>query len=224
MGERITSNVGLSWYYSCKAKDFNHMKLNHLFLAITLPTAPLAVAPPTGVPNFQKVDDHVYRGAQPTDEGFKSLAKLGIKTVVDLREPGNRSRIEEKVVRAAGMEYVTVPMYGMETPSNDKVVKVLALLEDTSTGPVFVHCKRGADRTGAVIACYRMEHDRWKNQQALSEAKSLGMSFFERAIQSYVREFKPRPLDASSAGTVAASTATPGPATTASSTSNIQLN
>jgi len=108
-------------------------------------------------------------------------------------------------------------MYGMETPSNEKVVKVLALLEDTSTGPVFVHCKRGADRTGAVIACYRMEHDRWKNDQALSEAKSLGMSFFERAIQRYVREFRPRTLDASSPRTIDASTATPAVVTTASS-------
>jgi len=178
------------------------------FVAIALPTAALAGAPPDGVPNFQKVDDHVYRGAQPTDQGFKNLATLGIKTVVDLREPGGRTRVEEKVVRAAGMDYVSIPMYGMETPSNDKVVKVLALLEDNSTGPVFVHCKRGADRTGAVIACYRMEHDRWKNDQALSEAKSLGMSFFERAIQRYVRGFKPRTLDAS--------TATPASATTAS--------
>jgi protein tyrosine/serine phosphatase len=205
------------------------MKLKRLFLgghvpaffiALGLPVAALAASQPDGVPNFQKVDDHVYRGAQPSEQGFKNLAKLGIKTVVDLRQPGDLSWNEEKIVRAAGMEYVTVPMHGMETPSNEKVVKVLALLEDTSTGPVFVHCKRGADRTGAVIACYRMEHDRWKNEQALSEAKSLGMSFFERAIQRYVREFKPRTLDASSPRTLDASTATPGPATTASSGSN----
>ena len=191
-----------------------------LLIAIALPMVALAVSQPDGVLNFQKVDDHVYRGAQPTEQGFKNLAKLGIKTVVDLRQPGDLSWNEEKIVRAAGMEYVTVPMNGMETPSNEKVVKVLALLEDASTGPVFVHCKRGADRTGAVIACYRMEHDRWKNDQALSEAKSLGMSFFERAIQRYVREFKPRTLDASSAGAMNASTATPGPATTASSGSS----
>ena len=204
------------------------MKYKHFFLGqraagllvvIALPMAALAATPPDGVPNFQKVDDHVYRGAQPTEQGFKNLAKLGIKTIVDLRESGH-SLVEEKMVRAAGLEYVTVPMNGMETPSNEKVVKVLALLEDASTGPVFVHCKRGADRTGAVIACYRMEHDRWKNDQALTEAKSLGMSFFERAIQRYVREFKPRTLDASSAGVMNASTATPGPTTTASSGSN----
>lgn len=178
------------------------------FVAIALPAVALAGSQPDGVPNFHKVDDHVYRGAQPSEQGFKSLSKLGIKTVVDLRESGDHSLVEEKSVRAAGMEYMTVPMNGLEAPSNDKVVKVLALLEDTSTGPVFVHCKRGKDRTGAVIACYRMEHDGWKNDQALGEAKSLGMSFFERAMQRYVREFRPRTLDAPTATRASAATDT----------------
>src|SRR5689334_4104538 len=93
-----------------------------LLITIALPLAALAGSQPDGVTNFQKVDDHVYRGAQPTEQGFKSLAKLGIKTIVDLRESGDRSLVEEKMVRAAGMEYVAVPMNGMETPSNDKVV------------------------------------------------------------------------------------------------------
>lgn len=38
------------------------------------------------LPNFQKVDDYVYRGAQPTNSGFKDLAGCGIRTVVDLRD------------------------------------------------------------------------------------------------------------------------------------------
>jgi protein tyrosine/serine phosphatase len=149
-----------------------------------------------GVGNFQKVDEHVYRGAQPTPEGFSNLSKLGIKLVVDLREPGDRSALESKIVTAAGMKYISVPMYGMETPSNDSVQKVLALLEDNSTGPVFVHCKRGADRTGGVIACYRIEHDGWKSEKALVEARSMGMSWFQKAIQSYVLKYQPRTLAA----------------------------
>ncbi len=149
-----------------------------------------------GVGNFQKVDDHVYRGAQPTREGFSNLNKLGIKVVVDLREPGDRSSLENKIVTAAGMKYVSVPMYGMATPSNESVQKVLALLEDNSAGPVFVHCKRGADRTGGVIACYRIEHDGWKNDKALVEARSMGMSWFQKQIQSYVLKYQPRTLSA----------------------------
>ena len=54
-----------------------------------------------------------------------------------------------------------------------------ALLNDNSAWPVFVHCRRGADRTGTAIACYRIEHDHWTNQQALAEAKTFGMSSME---------------------------------------------
>lgn len=152
-----------------------------------------------GVGNFQKVNDHVYRGAQPTREGFTNLSKLGVQTVIDLREPGDRSATERKWVTDAGMHYISVPMYGMATPSNESVLKVLALLEDSNSGPVFVHCKRGADRTGGVIACYRVEHDHWKNDQALTEARSRGMSWFQTAIQSYVRKYRPRDLTANAA-------------------------
>ncbi len=166
--------------------------LTTLFLTAALSSALFAATPVAGVGNFQKVDDHVYRGAQPTPEGFGNLSKLGIKLVVDLREPGDRSVFENKVVTAAGMKYISVPMYGMATPSNDSVRKVLALLEDNSAGPIFVHCKRGADRTGGVIACYRIEHDGWKNDKALLEARSLGMSWFQKAIQTYVRKYQPQ--------------------------------
>jgi len=148
-----------------------------------------------GIGNFHKVDDHVYRGAQPSSEGFHALAKLGIKIVVDLREPGERSQSEEKLVTGEGMQYVPVPMQGMHAPPDESVIRVLNLLEDTTTGPVFVHCMRGADRTGNVIACYRIEHDHWQNERALAEARSLGMSRFEKAIQHYVLKYQPRPLN-----------------------------
>ena len=54
-----------------------------------------------GIKNFDKVDAHVYRGAQPTDEGFQYLAKLGVKTIIDLRETDERSMAEEHVVTDA---------------------------------------------------------------------------------------------------------------------------
>jgi tyrosine-protein phosphatase SIW14 len=144
------------------------------------------------LPNFQKVNDHVYRGAQPTDDGFRELAQLGIKTVIDLRQIGEHSQADEqKVVSDLGMRYVSIPMAGMSTPKDDQVTAALALLSDTAGGPVFVHCKRGADRTGMVVAVYRISQDGWENKKALSEAKSYGMSVFERAIQHYVMDYKP---------------------------------
>jgi protein tyrosine phosphatase (PTP) superfamily phosphohydrolase (DUF442 family) len=149
-----------------------------------------------GIKNFVQVDRHVYRGAQPTDEGLKYLGKIGVETVIDSREADERSAAEEKVVTAAGMKYVNIPMTGLTPPTEAEISKILGILEDDKTGAVFVHCKRGADRTGAVIASYRIDHDRWDNDRALSEAMALGMSFFQFPRQGYIRAFQPRTIEA----------------------------
>ena len=150
------------------------------------------------LPNFQKVDDKVYRGAQPTDEGFKQIAAKGIKTVIDLREIGEHSQADEqKIVADLGMRYVSIPMHGLSEPKENLVAAVEKIFNDPDQGPVFVHCKRGADRTGMVVAIYRISHDAWDNKRALAEAKSYGMSMFERAIQHYVLDYRPTTLNAS---------------------------
>ena len=149
-----------------------------------------------GIHNFFQVDDHVYRGGQPSDEGLKYLAKIGVKTVLDLREDDSHASAEEQAVKALGMQFVNVPMTGLTPPTEAQIAKILEMLEDSSSGPVFVHCKRGADRTGAVIAAYRIDHDHWENSVALKEAMSHGMSFFQFPRQSYIRRFQPLSLEA----------------------------
>jgi tyrosine-protein phosphatase SIW14 len=151
---------------------------------------------PAGLHNFHQVDQQVYRGAQPTSEGFQSLANLGVKTIVDLRGGGGRSANERKVVEAAGMHYIAIPLSGHAAPTGQQVSKVLALLNDPAAGPVFVHCRRGADRTGTVIACYRISHDHWENAKALSEAAADGMSRLEVAMKHYVQNFTMSPAAA----------------------------
>jgi protein tyrosine phosphatase len=74
----------------------------------------------------------------------------------------------------------------MHSPTDEQIVSALKVMNDTSTGPVFVHCKRGADRTGTVIACYRISHDRWAVTKALDEASGYGMSWFQIAMRHYV--------------------------------------
>jgi protein tyrosine/serine phosphatase len=161
-------------------------------LAVLLFLAP-AFAQPAGVSNFHKVDDMVYRGAQPTSEGFGNLAEMGIKTVIDLREPGSRSRAEKIIVESYGMRYVSIPLKGWSAPSPKDIARVLELFADSSAGPFFVHCRRGADRTGTVIACYRIARQHWENRRALSEAKSFGMSWMELSMKRYVLAYNNSP-------------------------------
>jgi len=140
------------------------------------------------VHNFHKVNDTVFRGAQPSAAGFAMLKKMGIATVIDLRESSHADS-EAALVKAQGMQYINIPMKGMEAPSNAQIAKVLALINDAKTGPVFIHCKRGADRTGTVLACYRITHDHWDNAAALAEAKQRGMSVFQVAMHRYVKAY-----------------------------------
>src|ERR1700677_2913658 len=158
-----------------------------------LPAASIFDVP--GVPNFHQVDEHVYRGAQPNGQGFDGLAKIGIKTVIDLR--GERS--EEAEVEHAGMHYVRLPWSGYKAPADSQITAVLSLLNDNAAWPVFVHCKRGADRTGTAIACYRIEHDHWTNQQALAEARTFGMSSMEVAMQRFILGFVAPPAASNAA-------------------------
>jgi tyrosine-protein phosphatase SIW14 len=142
------------------------------------------------IPNFHQVNEHVYRGGQPAPETWPNLAKLGVKTVIDLRRDDEHSTVAEaRAVTAAGMNYINVPMNGVVAPTNEQIAKVIALLN--SNEPVFVHCKRGADRTGAVIACYRISHDHWQHEQALQEAKSLGMGWAQMGLKHYIMAFRP---------------------------------
>jgi protein tyrosine/serine phosphatase len=170
-----------------------HFRPAFFILAIGVGSLPVWAASPLapGVSNFYQVNERVYRGAQPTDEGWTTLAGFGIKTVVDLRRAEEHSTdAEKRAVEAAGMRYINIPMNGMAAPSDGQISKLLALLDSPSAGPIFVHCRRGADRTGTVIACYRIAHDGWENRQALQEAKSNGMSWMELSMKRYIMAFK----------------------------------
>jgi len=176
---------------------------NRIGIALLIFGVPVFAGSAPGIKNFDQVDAHVYRGGQPTGQGFQYLAKLGVKTIIDLRESGERSLAEEAAVTQAGMKYMNVPMTGLTPPTEAEITKILSILEDSATGPVFVHCRRGADRTGAVVGAYHIDHDRWENQRALSDAKAHSMSFFQFPRQNYIMNFRPRILDAKSKPDVA---------------------
>jgi hypothetical protein len=71
--------------------------------------------------------------------------------------------------------------------------RILATLADPQRAPIFVHSRRGADRSGVVIACYRIVHDGWTNAQPMQEAHEQGFSGLEVVMRRYVRHYKPQP-------------------------------
>lgn len=156
---------------------------------IALLAAILTSAP--GVPNFHKVNDSLYRGGQPSEKGFESLKNLGIKTVLDLRIPDHQSNWEKRRVESLGMRYIHLPLHGGETPTQRDIDRAFAILLDSAQWPVFVHCREGKDRTGMIVACYRISHDGWTNMRALAEAKSYAFREIKPAMEDYIKQYHP---------------------------------
>src|SRR5579883_1695601 len=141
-----------------------------------------------GILNFGKVSEHLYRGAQPDAAGIASLKKLGVKLIVNLRMPGETWKQKEAEATANGILYTNFPMSGIGSPKSEQVKQILALFE-SCTDPIFIHCQHGCDRTGTIVACYRIQHDHWANQLALNEAKTYGISRFEYFMRRFVMGF-----------------------------------
>ncbi|MDQ2710642.1 MAG: tyrosine-protein phosphatase [Acidobacteriota bacterium] len=152
---------------------------------------------PAHIRNFGEVNSTIFRGGEPSPTGLQELSGFGVRLVIDLREAGSATVREQTEVEHLGMHYVNVPLSPWSAPAPDEVNTVLSMLLHAGPEPIFVHCRRGKDRTGTVIACYRIQHDRWDNLRALAEAQEFGMSRAERSMRSFILHFSPLPLVAS---------------------------
>ena len=144
------------------------------------------------LPNFHKVNDMVYRGAQPKSGGLEVLRRRGIKTVVNLRDDDARDKQEEAGARTIGLQYFNFPFERWGRPKDKEIERVLSIINDPANQPVFVHCQHGADRTGVVIAAYRITHDGWTSEQATAEAKNHGMKPWQLGMKDYIHDFYKR--------------------------------
>jgi protein tyrosine phosphatase (PTP) superfamily phosphohydrolase (DUF442 family) len=144
-----------------------------------------------GVGNFGEVTPTLFRGAQPSQEGFAALAKMGIDIVVDARS-GNRTDREGKEVGKLGMKYVAIPWH-CPFPNDAVIAKFLKLLRENPNQKVFVHCRLGDDRTGMMIAAYRMAAQGWTADEAMREMRKFGFStahhFLCPGLASYEKRF-----------------------------------
>ncbi|MDQ7780328.1 MAG: tyrosine-protein phosphatase [Planctomycetota bacterium] len=154
------------------------------------------IAGVTGVENFAKINANLYRGAQPEDDddedGYKSLADMGIKTVINLREYiGERDEVE-----GAGMKYVEIPLQagvlGSEPPTDDQLKLFFDTVLDPQSWPVYFHCAHGKDRTGTMAALYRIEIDGWTAKEAMEEMQYFGYHDIYEDLIKFVEEYKPR--------------------------------
>ncbi len=140
---------------------------------------------------FCRVDDKIYRGEQPRiPAGIEDLKRRGIKTIINLRGRDKNTAAEEKAAQAAGITYISQPLPALSAPSDEAVNAVLEEIKKAE-GPVFLHCQHGKDRTGLIVACYRINNG-WTYEQAMREAKKRGISRLQFGMRRYIKKYAQR--------------------------------
>jgi tyrosine-protein phosphatase SIW14 len=130
-------------------------------------------------PNFSKVERGLYRGGRPDARGVGLLASIGVKTIVSLEREWFEG--EPEIVRKErgwaslnGIKLIHIPMHPFLRPATEEVRKALSVLTDSANHPVFVHCRKGSDRTGIVVAAFRIQQQGWLPESAYREMKRYG--------------------------------------------------
>lgn len=136
----------------------------------------------SGVENFHRVSETLYRGAQPNAEGMKRLEAMGVKTVVNLRQ----FHSDRDILGGLDLAYEHIPTTAVWM-TRSAVVRFLRIATDEARAPVFVHCKRGADRSGVMCAVYRIAVQGWSKAEALHEMVDGG--FGHSTIWANLRHF-----------------------------------
>ncbi len=150
------------------------------------------------LPNLKQINEKLYRGGKPTEVGMKELARMGVKTVINLRNDGSDRDEEAGWAKEANLKFVTVPLNIWFRPKNSQIEEILKIIDVAENQPVYIHCRLGADRSGMVIAVYRIARENWTAKQANAEAKENGLGKWQIRMRDYINDYyknfkKPQP-------------------------------
>jgi protein tyrosine/serine phosphatase len=141
---------------------------------------PVAAA---GMSNFYLVDAGVYRCEQPDEDSFAEMERMGISEVLNLRNLHS----DNKKARYTSLTLHHVRMRAAD-PRADRVVEALRTIR-LRRGDIVVHCWHGSDRTGLVVAMYRIVFQGWSKNDAIAELAEGGYGYHSiyRDIPDFIR-------------------------------------
>jgi len=131
-----------------------------------------------GIPNFSQVSPGIYRGGQPTAQGWEYLHTLGVTNVLKLNT--NLEGTDPKDFRIFYYPITFAQQMGFEE---------LPSLPIFFGPPMFVHCSHGQDRTGLMIALHRMLVENWSKSDAEKEMLEHGFHKELRGLWGYWQAF-----------------------------------
>ncbi|QXP79051.1 MULTISPECIES: fused DSP-PTPase phosphatase/NAD kinase-like protein [Winogradskyella] len=121
--------------------------------------------------NLYKVNSVLYRSEQPSKKGFKDIDSIGVKTILNLRRRWNN----KKKAKDFNFNLVHQPIK-TKALNKDDILNALLVIQN-SEQPVLVHCWHGSDRTGTIIAAYRMVVENWSKELAIEEFQNDNLGY-----------------------------------------------
>jgi protein tyrosine phosphatase (PTP) superfamily phosphohydrolase (DUF442 family) len=150
------------------------------------------------LPYFHRLDENYIRGSLPAKGGIKTLTRLGVKTVVDLRSIYDHTDEIGIAAERSGMNYYWIPTSVWEPPTDARAREFINLVSDNSKGPFYVFCADGLNRIGEMSAIYRIAKSQWPVDRALKEIDEFGFNPYYWNLRTYVytyaRKFHPKSL------------------------------
>ncbi len=119
--------------------------------------------------NFSAVvPGKLYRSGQPRESQLVQwIEKYRLKSIINLRNSLNTH--EEELAHTHGVKLYNIPFSARTGLSDTRWQKLREIMSDEENLPLLVHCRSGADRTGLVVAMYRIEVQGWPMEKALRE-------------------------------------------------------
>jgi uncharacterized protein (TIGR01244 family) len=140
-----------------------------------------------GVTNYAHIETTVACAGATTPDAIAGIKQLGYKSVINLREASEQGAnidAEQAAAKAAGINFVHIPM-NSANPDPAIVPVFLRAVTDPANVPAFIHCASG-NRASAMWAIKRVEVDHWDVDRALAEATDLGI---HDALKTWVRNY-----------------------------------
>jgi protein tyrosine phosphatase (PTP) superfamily phosphohydrolase (DUF442 family) len=145
----------------------------------------------TGLHNVIQVSDGLLSGSEPEGEdGFASLARLGVKTVVSV----DGARPDVDAAHRQGLRYVHIPVGYDGVP--ERAAAALARAVREADRPIYVHCHHGKHRGPAAAAIACISAGRADGKSALEILKLAGTGKEYPGLWRDVERFQAPPPDA----------------------------
>ena len=133
--------------------------------------------------NLYQLNDSIFRSEQPDEKGFKILDSIKIKSILSLRSSFDDSKLTGNI----HFNFFQIGMIA-ENINHKDIIFALKVIKE-SPKPLLIHCVHGADRTGVVVAMYRIIFEGWTKKDAIDEMKN-GNYHFHKAYQNIIEFIK----------------------------------